>query len=122
MSKFSKEDTQFAYQTELVASLEEMYGVHNVEVHENGAVMHGYQGQTRTAHIIIRQSICGGYGDLGFVKEDGVYKLIRDDLLRFNTQSLVNSYAEKVIKGRLPRGKYRILESSESGMKVQVLR
>ena len=42
--------------------------------------MSGYRGAKRDVDISVKKSFHGGYGDFGFVKEDGSYTMIVDDL------------------------------------------
>ena len=40
----------------------------------------GYQGASRAAHILVSKRFHNGYGDFGFVAEEGAYTMIVDDL------------------------------------------
>jgi len=80
-----------------------------IEVHDQPAVLHGYE-EKRRANIIIRKRHTGGYGDLGLLKnpETGRYELIVDDLdqgRRFDKGKLLGRYAyHKAIRAVKKKG------------------
>jgi len=123
MSKFIGIDTEYGFQQELIECLQEMFGKNNVEVHDAPVEMQGYQGESAQANIIIRKKnlIGRSYGDLGFIKEEGKYKLIKDDLYDFNLQEFTSSYATKVLHNRAP-ATMRVMNKEKNKIKVQVLR
>jgi hypothetical protein len=89
MSHFTELAVQYTQKNEscLVAALEEQFGKGNVEVHEDGAALFGYQGDNRATksktdanyappcHIVIRRKHVGSASnDVGYRRtEDGKY-------------------------------------------------
>ena len=109
----------------LVFALQDMYGAEYVEVHDEGSKMVGFAGkQGGTAHIIVRKEHYGGYGDLGFVLENGTYSMVKDVMDHaLNMQEFVTSYIGHAIKSSLAmRQKYRVLNSSKGELVVQQTR
>jgi hypothetical protein len=113
MSHFAKIPTQFVHERELLEALRELHGEQNVKV---GGRIRGWGGQTTDVDITV--TLPGSY-DLGFRNENGVFGLVKEDMFRYDVQNLVQSYAERVIANRLPRGKYRVLERDKGRIKLQ---
>lgn len=120
MSHWAKIETQFVHERELTEALEEMFGKNCVEKHANGIEISTY-GQKTTVNLLVKRDFTKSF-DLGFICEDGVYKMIRESMHRLDQQQLVQSYAERVIKNRLPRGRYRVLDRSRGRIKLQQIK
>jgi hypothetical protein len=89
MSHFTECEVNFLqkYEKDFIAALEKRFGKGNVEVHEEGAALYGYQGDNRAnydknnknyappCHIIIRRKHVGSASnDIGYRRtEDGGY-------------------------------------------------
>jgi len=105
MSAYTSLETEFNDQDCLVAALKdnEDRSFINVEVHEKPVNLVGYHSDTRSqvANIVIRRSEIGGASnDIGFVKENGKFKVIISDYdsHRHGTEwmtAVKRSYAEK---------------------------
>ena len=113
MSHFAKIPTQFVHERELLEALRELHGEQNVKV---GGQIRGYYGKRTDVDISVRMP---GEWDLGFRNEQGVYTLVKESMMTYDVQNLVQSYAERVIANRLPRGKYRVLERDKGRIKLQ---
>jgi len=131
MSHYAKINTVYKYKKELVDALEKIYGKGNVIVSSNGLPLTNYNGlQDRNANIIvrsdtIRQTAChqGKAADLGFVLEDGHYRMIADNYGGVLTDTYLNLpryYAESVIRNRLSPYKYRMLSSEKDRIVLEV--
>jgi hypothetical protein len=127
MSHNAKIPTKIKYKEELICALEDIYGVGKVEVFEGNAGMaRGYNGQHNKASIIVRRDVCGGYGDMSFIQErDGMYSMVKDDLLRFDMTDLIGRYAKLVVKNRIQGGvrgsRFRTIETDHNHVKLQDL-
>jgi hypothetical protein len=75
MSKYEACETNITDTKHLISALKAMG--HNPEYSAEGLEMRGYHGDKKTAHIVLRKA--GVFGDVGFVKYDGKYTLVRDD-------------------------------------------
>jgi len=89
----------------------------DVEVHPGGAIMHGYQGATHTAHVIVRRRTCGGYGDMGYQRQpDGTLTLISDDLSGYRGDAwqakLRSHYGCQLAKNEMKRRGIRYTQQS----------
>jgi len=122
---------KFKFKDELIKSLEDVYGHGNIEIHEVAVHLVGYHGDTRPekANIIVRRHHIGSASnDLGLVldKNTGMYSMIVSDYDKMATvtdgvvEKIVTGYAQKVIRNRLPRGKYRITSDSPNQITLQV--
>jgi len=131
MSHYATIPMKFKFKDELIKSLESIYGYGNVEIHEVAVHLVGYHGDIRPekANLIVRrQHIGGSSNDLGFVldKNTGMYSMIVSEYDKSATvtdtvvEKLVTGYAQRVIKNRLPRGKYRITSDSPNQITLQV--
>lgn len=126
MSHYATIPMKFKFKDELVQSLVEIYGEINVEVHQTPQKMDRYRWENQQevkAEIIIRRKTCGGYLDLGFSldRATGMYSMIADGSMNQDvTSNIVTGYAKRVIKNRLPRGKYRITSESTNQITLQV--
>lgn len=128
MSEYRTVPTEFCFQDELIASLEEIYGEGTVENHLIAQNLFGYKGDQRpeVANLIVRRKNVGrASNDLGFIKNDkGNYEMIVsafDEGGHVKQQDIVAKYAHRVIKSRLP-AKYRVLKAKDNEIKLQVLR
>jgi hypothetical protein len=95
MSHFTEMEVSFdqKHEAQLIAALEEQFGKGNVEVHEKGAGLYGYQGDLRSknavtsanyapeCHIIIRRkSVGSASNDVGYRRnENGKYNAYISD-------------------------------------------
>jgi len=129
MSHYSTIKMGFKFEKELIQSLESIYG--HVEINEIAVNLVGYHGDIRPekANIIVRRKYIGSASnDLGFVldKNTGIYSMIVSDYNKRSTvtdtvmEKIVTGYAQRVIKNRLPRGKYRITRCSPNQITLQV--
>jgi hypothetical protein len=127
MSHNARVPMKIKYREELVTALESIFGIGKVEVFEgNTGIAHGYHGQQNEASVIVRRDTCGGYGDLSFIKgKDGLYSMVKDDLLRFDVKRLVGLYAKEVIRNRIQQGvrggRFRTMETDDNHVKLQDL-
>ncbi len=123
MSHYAKVSTAFSDRECLILALENMFGMGKIEVFHDGrsGVVFGYGGQRHNAEIIIRRNVCGGLGDLGFVKnKSGKYEMIKDDMLHFPIQKLTRFYIEKYVS-RKTRGKFRVIKSEDDRIELQAI-
>lgn len=79
ISEFHVVETEFKDEECLIGALKEMG--FNPEVHEEQVKLNGYSGRGAQpkAHIVIRKSQFGGYGDAGFERVAGGFRLHADD-------------------------------------------
>jgi len=128
MSHYATIPTQFKYLDELVEALEAIYN--HVEVHEKPQHLYGYQGDKRKqmAEVIVRrQFISGLSNDLGFKLNErtGCYEMIVSEYDskqgKVNQQRIITEYVQRVVKNRLPRGKYRVLSTKKNEIRLQVI-
>jgi len=128
MSHYATIPTQFKYLDELVEALEAIYN--HVEVHDEPHHLYGYQGDKRkqTAEVIVRrQFISGLSNDLGFKLNErtGCYEMIVSEYDskqgKVNQQQIITEYVQRVVKNRLPRGKYRVLSTKKNEIRLQVI-
>ena len=128
MSHYATIPTQFKYLDELVEALEAIYN--HVEVHDEPHHLYGYQGDKRKqmAEVIVRrQFISGLSNDLGFKLNErtGCYEMIVSEYDskqgKVNQQQIITEYVQRVVKNRLPRGKYRVLSTKKNEIRLQVI-
>lgn len=96
MSKYEETKTVFTDGDHLVAALQDL-GYTPVRDLQGATHLIGYHGDTRpeVAHIIIpRAQIGGASNDIGFVRQDGVYRAIISD---FDSRAATAKYGEGVI-------------------------
>lgn len=128
MSEYIKTKIQCGYAKELIQALEDVYGIGTVVIHETPVNLYDYRANQRPekANIIVRRHNVGkASNDLGFVKNsDGSYTMIWSaydkSSKHVNPQKIMNRYVEHVVKNRY-RMKYRIRNSDENGIKLQVI-
>ena len=96
MSAYIKYATPMIEEDVLITALCEMgFAREHIEVHENPKVLVGYQGRVRPemGHIVIRRQHVGtASNDIGFIKEEGGYRMIISDYdqNRYNTNWRTN--------------------------------
>lgn len=135
MSHFSSVECSYLQENEehLIAALEEQFGKGNVEVHEKGAALYGYQGDNRAelktsdanyappCHIIIRRKNVGSASnDVGFRRtSDGKYAAYISDYDKGSTfskakQNLVTqNYATGVTEKQLKKKGYTVKKEKQ---------
>jgi hypothetical protein len=124
MSHFAKIATQFVNHKELVETLQELHGEENVKIrglHDDKELkIRGWGSSTRKVDIAVKG--LGRY-DLGFNRnKEGCYEIVKEAMFNYDIPSLVESYADRVVRNRLPRGKYRVLEREKGRIKLQQMR
>jgi hypothetical protein len=101
MSHYATSKTPFRDKSTLVEVLRSMFGSDKVEVFERDQLgtARGYRGNNRQAEIIIRRDVCGGYGDLAFVRPGSGknFEMIRD-ANTVNPVELTRKYLELTVK------------------------
>ena len=135
MSHFTEIKVDFLQKNEkaLIAALEAQFGEGNVEVHENGAALYGYQGDNRAnksknsadyappCHIIIRRKHVGSASnDVGYQRtEDGKYVAYISDYDKghhFNAKkqnSVMQEYTAEVTEKQLKSQGYSMKRVTE---------
>ena len=131
MSHYSNYDVCYEHERELIEALQEEFGKDAVEVHKEAVAITGYGRQKQKAHIVVRKKdlFNNAGGDLGFErKKEGGYNLHLDyygnsgDRIREKMGRLPQTYVEKLIANKAPRGKYRIKHKERGKITLQVLR
>ena len=79
MSEFHVVETEINDEECLVGALQDVG--YQTEVHDEQVKLNGYSGSGAQpkAHIVVRKGQFGGYGDAGFERVDGGFKLHVDD-------------------------------------------
>lgn len=138
MSHFTEMKVDYLQKNEaqLVAALEECFGAGNVEVHEDGAALFGYQGDNRAklktssanyappCHIIIRRENVGAASnDVGYRRtEDGKYQAYISDYDQggnFNKQKqnqVTQNYTVGVTTKQMKSQGYSVKKTTEKGV------
>lgn len=122
MSHYATVEMEFKFEEELIQALRAVYGEENVEVHQKEVDLMNWNGvkSGKTANIIVRkQFIHNLSNDLGFQKTETGYRMFVDQS-HSKTKEIVSEYATRVMKNRLPRGKYRIKEQVGNKIVLQV--
>lgn len=120
MSMYCEIQTEFKDMESLVLALYEMRPNwrDNIEYHNDAVPLYGYQGDIRKekANVIIRRKHIGeSSNDIGFIRENGVFKAIISEFdrrtMRFNNEWLARLKSEYVFQviNKQQRAKGRIV-------------
>lgn len=137
MSHYAEIECDFQQQNEssFIAALESVFGKGNVEVHEDGADMYGFEGGNRTkksetsedyapkCNIIIRRKFVGPMAnDVGYRRnENGGYTAYISDYDRKSTftpsrrNAVMQEYSASVAEKRLKSQGYTVKRTVEKG-------
>ena len=137
MSHYAEIECAYQQKSEgdFVAALEAVFGKGNVEVHEEGADMYGYQGDNRSkksvesadyapkCNIIIRRKNVGGASnDVGFKRnEEGGYNAYISDydkganFSKTKQDKVLQEYSASVAERRLKAQGYTVKRTVEQG-------
>jgi len=129
MSHFSKGGLQYdcKHKNSLVAALERIFGKQYVIVNDVGVKIRDYYGsESMIANIVVRREALaygGSKADLGFVLEDGMYKVIVDNyngVWNEVYQKLNREYAEQMFVSELDPYEFGIAEKTDDELLIEV--
>ena len=123
MSEFKVVEVELKEEDILVAALKQMG--YKPTVHKEAVELQTYY-QNRVkpkAHIVVDKSQVGGYGAVGFERQEKGFKMHIDDMdqRRFKIGKLKQSYAEqKINKVIKHRAKFSVKSRTEKEGKIQI--